>query len=141
MGKRQTLSIIFLAFVFYNAAALSPGENYFYTGKWYRGYEIGGEIRIQLTVLETGDDRIVISLKKEMTPFLETLIFTAEALYEKDKYVFHGFDNWDNKIAGYFTVDALENEKIILFFDAEQFSDIGKNSARLYGDTSILIRK
>ena len=139
MRKKQIISIIFLSCILYNAVAISHGEKYFCTEKWNSGYEISGEIRTQLTILKICNSSIVIFLEKDMTPFLETLNVTVEAVYEKDKYVFHGFDNWGNEVFGYFTIDASEaDEKIIIFFDVKEFSDIGNNIARLYGATSIL---
>jgi hypothetical protein len=140
MSKKQIIFGFFLLYIFYDVGAISLGESYVYTEKWYQGKGIGGEIRIQLTILEICNTKIKISIEKDMTPFLQKLDFIAEARYEKDKYVFHCLDNWGNKVFGYFNIDTSDNEKIIIFFDVEEFSDFGKDVGRLYGETSVLLK-
>lgn len=140
MSKKYIFLIILFLSVIYNLVALSPGESYFSIEKWYQNNELGGEVRIQLTINKICNNKIEISIEKDMTPFSQILNFTVEAKYEKGKYVFHCFDNWGNKIFGYFSFESTENEKIAIFFDVEEYSDFGKNVARLYGETSILTK-
>jgi hypothetical protein len=123
-----------------NFCTLSANESYFCIEEWYIGNEIAGEIKIQLDIDRIRENHIEISIKKIMTPFGQMLNFTTEAVYESGKYVFSCLDNWENVVFGYFTIEGTNNEIIVLFFDCEDFSDFGKNIARLYGETSILTR-
>ena len=140
MNMKKIILIMFLLSIFYNVFALSPGESYFYAEEWkgVPGGQIGGEIRILLTIRKIFNDKIEITIEKDMTPFSQKLNFTVEANYEIDKYVFSCFDNWENKVFGYFTIDESDDNKLILFLDVEEFSEYGKNLHRLFGDTSIL---
>jgi hypothetical protein len=140
MNKKHIVLFVFLLNTLYNIFALSHGESYYCTEEWYQGNKIGGEVRTQLSIIKNCDNVIEILIEKDMTPFSQALHFSVKAKYEIDKYVFHCRDNWDNTVFGYFAISPTENEKLVFFLDCNNFSDSGKNVARLYGETTILTK-
>jgi len=96
------------------------------------GNKVGGEVKIQLTVLSVDKNIAHILVKKEITPFSQILDFATIAEKKSGKYFFSCFDNWENEVFGFF---YFENEQVIFFLDCKNFSSLGKNLIRFYGDT------
>ncbi len=67
-----------------------------------------------------------------------TVMLFAQAEYSNGKYWFDTKDSWGNKVFGSVSV---KDEELILFLDCEEFSENGKDLARLYGDTHIMKRE
>ena len=141
MGVNSKYIFFIIMFnIFSHVFALLPNDSFSYTESWYHNDELCGQIRIQLNIIKICDNEIEILIIKDMTPFGQTLNFTAKARYEMGKYIFSSRDNWENVVFGYFIIENTGSEKIILFFDCEIFSDLGRNMARLFGETYTLTR-
>jgi len=120
---------------FFSLATFFGVQVYSSTEEWYVGDKVSGEINIQLIIFPIDENTVKISIRKEITPFSQALDITTVAERESDKYIFSCLDGWENEIFGYF---YIKTDQAILFIGCKKFSDLGKNLARLYGDTTIL---
>jgi hypothetical protein len=137
--KNILFMLVLLVNMYSPVIPLSNNEYYYSIEKWHNGNDFGGEIKVQLKILRITNVGILINIQKTMTPFSQVIDNTAMAQCIDGKFIFEFFDNWNNKIFGYF---LEENDKIMFYMDCKEYSDYGgRMLSRLYGATHILSRK
>lgn len=87
---------------------------------------------IQVTVNSKTDEKIKIHILKSLLPLPHIIEKTIIANKKNGKYEFDFVDGFGNKAFGY--VRFLQTDVIEFFIDCQNFSDEGKDLARLYGD-------
>ena len=92
---------------------------------------ISGEVKTRVDILSIHTNYIRFRIHREMTPYPEAVDFETTAYLVSGKYEFKSLDNWDNAAFGY--IQEIEGV-LDLMLDCEDFSDIGQNLGRLYGD-------
>ena len=138
MKKSILLVFIFGLFTF-SCFTQNYFKKYSYKEAWYASETIEGysiyEVRIKSSLKEgkIESNRIQAELFHTITPFSQ-IIWTdiTLELTENKKYEFSFTDPWNNKAFGWVKFDS---EEIELYLDCNEFDEIGKNFARLYGET------
>lgn len=93
---------------------------------------------VQVSMNSKIDDSVEINIQKTLFPLSHIVGKTVTAYKKHDKYEFNFIDGFGNKVFGY--MQFLSSDLIEFFIDCKEFSDEGKDLARLYGDTYLLIR-
>lgn len=133
--KIQVSLILFLIPICFALSAQDNSTSYSSVEKWYRDNSEGGEIRVHLKIVKRQNDSMDIIFTKTMTPFSQVIHARTNATYSDGHYRFEFIDNWGNKASGNFKINGDEIELLI---DCDEFSDSGKNLARLYGSSHTL---
>lgn len=140
--NKAIVAVLFLGFaiagLFSQGAAESFSAETPWEGRDGSGKLIAsGVVRTKVTIVKVETAKIVAHIRKDMTPFGALIDFEVSAIYRNGRYEFHCEDNWRNKDLGY----LIEKQgQYSLFLECIEFSDEGKNLARLYGDEVILMR-
>jgi hypothetical protein len=133
----KRIDIIFIFFIWFGRFLFGQDESRFFstTETWYRGEVFGGEIKVMLQVYEKNENDITFELNKVMTPFSQVLHTRITAEFAEGKYNFYFTDGWGNKAFGSI---VLINSILVLYLDCYDFSDSGKDLARLYGGIHVM---
>ncbi len=93
---------------------------------------------VQLTINSESKNTMEIQIQKSLLPLSPIIDKTLIAYKKNDKYVFTFIDGFGNRAYGY--IKILSSEIIEFFIDCKEFTDEGKDSARLYGDVYLLTK-
>ena len=148
MAERQTSlpffggkmkKVVFMFILFFIASFCFSKEfikKYSYSETWYASSTAGGKSIYELKITSSPDnktDEIQAELFHTMTPFPQIIWEDITLKRTKNKkYEFSFTDAWNNKAFGWIKFDS---EGLELYMDCNDFDEIGKNFARLYGDT------
>ena len=132
--RKLSFFVMFLSAIC-SGFALADTISFHYLQQWNLG-----EVRVQLDITIVGDNRIEITVMKEMTPFPEVLLFTTDAEYESGRYIFRTMDGWNNYAFGHIAFEGTERETAIFFLDGENPTGGMGNVGRLYGTTHVMTR-
>jgi hypothetical protein len=96
---------------------------------------IHGYVLSEIKLLNMNDNIIIAHLYKRMTPYSQEINEDITMVLSGDRYVFNFIDAYNNKLFGYFKFNSIGSE---YYIDCIEFSDFGKNMARLFDETIIL---
>jgi len=93
---------------------------------------------VQVSMNSKSEDSVEIHIQKTLVPLSHIVEKTVTAYKKNNIYEFTFIDGFGNNAFGY--IKFLSSDVIEFFIDCKEFSDEGKNLARLYGDKYLLIK-
>lgn len=124
--------LVFLVFFNFNLYTQEQTVTYSYIDSWWHDNVKGGDIIVKIEMLKIDTDILEFKLYYKWENLSGVINNQIIANGSNDFYKFTFVDDYGNKAFGHI---IFKDKYVDIYFDCSDYSEIGKNFRRLYGNS------